>query len=128
MNTTLANAKLKNGKVTKTKKTKKPKKNVELMDVDAQTLTDNSKNFTLHVNNRYVIKSDGACVTVYQRTRSEKGEINIKIVGHFSNLVQAINRVLEEKIADLTAVKLDELKGYLFSIQQDLKNAIAELT
>lgn len=127
MKTTLSNAKLKDGKVVTTK-TKKSKKKDELKEVDAETLTDSSKDFTLHVNNRYLIKSDGSCITVYQRTRSEKGEVNVKVVGYFSNLVQAMNRVLEEKIADLTAVKLDELKGYLFSIQQDLKNAIAELT
>jgi hypothetical protein len=137
--TTLSNVKIdtkgkpvKEKPVKKLKLIKKETKLDKALDVIAEEKPvkreKESKKFELIVNNKYLIKSDGACVSVFQKTRTEKGIVLEKSIGHFSNLEQALNRLLEEKIADLSRTRIEEMKGHLFTIYQDLKNAITELS
>ncbi len=136
--TTLSNVKIKpDGKPVKEKIVRKvkPKKETKLdkaLDVIAEEKPVKKekeyKKFELIVNNKYLIKSDGTCSSLFQRFRMENGTVVEKSIGHFSTLEQSVNRLLEEKIADLSRTKLDDLKSHLWTIHQDIKTAITELT
>jgi hypothetical protein len=110
-----------------TKTEVKPKKIVKFAIQNTESKPITTKKFTLKINNKYFIVSDGTCVSLYQKTWSENTKKFMeKNIGHFSNLNQACGRLLEEMLADKTKTDLEGVKGFLYDIGQEIKRAITE--
>ena len=79
----------------------------------------------------YKIESDGMCVTLYRvgvtsekaKTPGERKEI---AVGHYPEFAQALDRWLEEKIADSTADNLRALRGDIYSAKAEIRKVVAD--
>jgi len=76
----------------------------------------------------HVIVSDGICITLYAEKIREEGknvgEKYLAIIGHFPNLSQTCNRLLEEKISSSEATIIDELRYDIQNYQNEVLTAI----
>jgi hypothetical protein len=72
----------------------------------------------------YEIGSDGMCITLFRTVPSKNNpdERRSVIVGHYSNTLQACDRLLEEKISESIASTVEDLKTTII----ETKNVIAK--
>ena len=75
----------------------------------------------------YKIESDGGCTTLYRvgvssNKAKKPGERKETIVGHYPVFAQALDRWLEEKIAD----NLRDLRGDIYSAKAEIRKVVAD--
>lgn len=73
----------------------------------------------------YRIISDGICVTLYKKPKKEQKRW--PIVGHYPRFSQAIDRLLEERIADSEADTLEKLKEAIFAVHEETKQIVEDI-
>ncbi len=77
---------------------------------------------------RHRVESDGMCITLFEDKVRKKGNNvgreYIETIGYYPNMRQALNRLLEEKIADSDAKDIamlqDDIKKYKAEILKSL--------
>jgi hypothetical protein len=57
----------------------------------------------IEIESGYKIESDGCCITLYKKRIQKNGKLTWDIVGHYPRFSQAIERFLDERIADSEA-------------------------
>ena len=80
----------------------------------------------------YKIESDGTCVTLFkERIAGEDsktpGEVFNKPIGYFPNILQALGRLLEEKIGEADTVTVQDLREILLETKCEIKTKFEEL-
>jgi hypothetical protein len=79
----------------------------------------------------YKIESDGMCITLYKKIVAKKGkkagQSRYKVVGYYPRFSQAIDRFLEERIADSDAQTLESLRGDIFAVHKETEKIVSDL-
>ncbi len=73
----------------------------------------------------YKIESDGCCTTLWRIGSTKKGERKETAVGHYPVFAQALDRWLEEKIADSTAEDIRQLRGDIAGAKAEMRRMIS---
>jgi len=80
---------------------------------------------------RYDIETDGKCITLFKyKTRGagkNQGETYRVIIGHFPNISQACDRLLEEKIADSDASDISALRYDIKKYHNEVLAAVKDI-
>lgn len=74
----------------------------------------------------YEIGSDGMCITLFKVVPNKKNpnEKRSVVVGHYSNTLQACDRLLEEKLSESSASTVEDLKMYLMEVKKTISKAL----
>lgn len=75
----------------------------------------------------YKIESDGTCITLFKQRTNKKGHKVWDVVGYYPRFSQAIDRFLDERIADSEASTLEALRGDIFAVHAETKQIVADI-
>ena len=72
----------------------------------------------------YEMESDGRCITLYENKikadGNDKGGVHRAFIGHYPNVSQACDRLLEEKMAKSHAKNITELRADILKYHNDV--------